>query len=615
MSGENAMSLKNEIKRDLRNLMKDVELEAERKWSATYEGHEIVVQNGMKEETLLVDHVVIAQNTRSSLWSHVIPYVTLKGSFTTSTGETKHISAKIGGLIKFNCTIKIDGQKVLTAVEKFDLIPWKHKEPIMPFIQQQLREHGKLVTDALPDDAYVYDEHHPKIAPGLADQLNDDVTLPFFVKKLVKLVENQTNHPTEKTRAKTYEEVTGDTIASYFESFVEQFEQRQLDEEAVQKEAFWLLENGADREVVKFALVLLGCTSCDAYRSFILEIGQHEEFTAYAAFALDNGCSDSEEGLFELAKNTYGWGRMHAIEYLKGSTEEIRQWLLTEGYYHNGMEGYSAFECVDKGQLVDIVAAETISSEMYEHANTLLQYVLNHKAAGGSIEEVDRGAALLTHFVRHAQTHCTSLTHFYTVTLIERFLEEEDYWQQLYEEEWVTEAEHRTLQQAVRLFTDDRKWLSEAVDVLDVRFDRAALEITTFYQLNVAAKLFEHLLENPKQIAIYESIMMSGVQQDVAELCQIATNVFHFDQLTEEDEACLQVIFENLYMYDVVGLPLIEKALISSTRQTQLEALMALTYWEHASWNNERMRLALTTLAKQTEDKEVRKLTKQLLKS
>ena len=133
------------------------------------------------------------------------------------------------------------------------------------------------------------------------------------------------------------------------------------------------------------------------------------------------------------------------------------------------MEGYSAFECVDKGQLVDIVAAETISSEMYEHANTLLQYVLNHKAAGGSIEEVDRGAALLTHFVRHAQTHCTSLTHFYTVTLIERFLEEEDYWQQLYEEEWVTETEHRTLQQAVRLFTDDRKWLSEAVDVLDVR--------------------------------------------------------------------------------------------------------------------------------------------------
>lgn len=611
------MSFKNEMKQGLRNVMKDVELEAKKVWTATYEGHEITLENEMKKEVLLVDGLVIAEHIRTSLWSHVIPYVTLKGTFTAANGQTKTVTAKVGGYFKFNCRIKVDGQKVLSAAEKFELLPWKHKESIVPFIQQQLREHGKLVTDELPDDSYVYDEHHPRLAPGLADRENDDVVIPFFVNKIVKLIAQQANQPTDKRRAKTYEELTSDTIASYGDQFIEKFEQREWDEEAVQGEAVWLLENAADREVVKFALVLLGCTSCNAYRSLLCDIGRHGEFTIYAAFALENGCENAEEALFELAQETDGWGRVAAIEYLQGATEEVRAWLVTEGYQIDGLEGHVAFECLDKGQVVDMLTADELAIEQFEHAKTLLQYVLSDQASGGSIEEVDRGADLLRYFVKHAETHCTTLDHFYTLTLIERFLEEEeddDHWQQLYAEDWMTEAAHHTLQQAVRAFTDDRKWLAEAVDVLDERFDDAALAIATFYELNVAAKLFEHLRQNPRQLSIYNVIMVSGVQRDIEELCQIATATFMFDALTEEDEACLQSILEDLFAYDAVGLSLIEKAILSSSKQVQLETLTVLSYWDRASWTNEKLLALLKQVAEETDDSMIRKTARKLLK-
>lgn len=617
MSGAVVMSLKKEMKKGLRNVMKDVELEASKEWTAMYGGHKITVKNGLKEEVLLVDDVAIAEHRRTSLWSHVIPYVALKGRFTTATGQTKTVTAKVGGYFKFNCMIKVDGQKILSAVEKFEWLPWKHKEPIVPFIQQQLREHGQLVTDELPDDSYVYDEDQPRLAPGMADRMNDELVIPFFINKIIKLLTQQMNNPTDKARAKTYEELTSDTIASYGDYFIEKFQQQVWDEQAVQREAIWLLENGADREVVKFALVLLGCTSCDAYRSLLCDIGRHEEFTSYAAFALERGCESAEEALFELAQQTDSWGRVSAIEHLQGATDEIRAWLLTEGYQIDGLEEYVAFECIDKGQLVDMLAGDELATEQFEHANILLQYLLSDRAFGGSIEDIDRGADLLTYFVKHATKHCLSLDHFYTLTLIERFLEEkedDDQWQELYEEDWITQVAHHALQQAVQVFTNDRKWLSEAVDVLDERFDNTALEITSFYELNIAAKLFEHLRQNPRQIKIYNAIIMSGVQGDVEELCQVATEKFLFDALSEAEEACLQSILEDLYAYDVTGLSLIEKALTSSSKLVQLEALTVLGCWDRTSWENQNLIIALKQISEVTDDSTIRKKAKKLLK-
>lgn len=84
-----------------------------------------------------------------------------------------------------------------------ELIPWEHKEKIVPFIERQIEIHNKIVDDRLPDEEYLYDENHPRMAAGLSDSFTDDIPTPFYVKKLLKLFEEQINDPTTKTRRAT----------------------------------------------------------------------------------------------------------------------------------------------------------------------------------------------------------------------------------------------------------------------------------------------------------------------------------------------------------------------------------------------------------------------------
>ena len=46
--------------------------------------------------------------------------------------------------------------------------------------------------------------------------------------------------------------------------------------------------------------------------------------------------------IFEIAKNVYGWGRVHACWFLEPETREIKQWFLTEGVDNGVMPPYTA---------------------------------------------------------------------------------------------------------------------------------------------------------------------------------------------------------------------------------------------------------------------------------
>ncbi len=134
------------------------------------------------------------------LLSHIIPYSKLSGILELQDGTKHTVSVKLGGYVRFNCIVKIDNETILDDSLKLDFLPWDHKEKIVPFIQQQIQTHNKIVDDRLPDEEYLYDENHPRLAAGLSDNFADDIPTPFYVKKLLKLFEEQLNDPTTKTR-------------------------------------------------------------------------------------------------------------------------------------------------------------------------------------------------------------------------------------------------------------------------------------------------------------------------------------------------------------------------------------------------------------------------------
>ena len=60
------MGFKDEFKREMRNVVKDVEKEVHKTWKIDYKGHRIEIINEMKEELLIIDGITVDRNKRKS---------------------------------------------------------------------------------------------------------------------------------------------------------------------------------------------------------------------------------------------------------------------------------------------------------------------------------------------------------------------------------------------------------------------------------------------------------------------------------------------------------------------------------------------------------------------
>lgn len=475
------MSLKDELKRELRNAMKDVEQEVQKTWRVDYKGHYIEVLHQLKSESLILNGTTVDTNNKKSVWSYLMPYSKLSGTLEMEDSIKHTVSVKLGGYRSLNCRIKIDNATVLDDSLELVILPWRHKEKIVPFIERQIQTHNKIVEDALPDDEYLYDENHPPMAAGLSDLFVDDVPIPFYVKKFLKLFKRQLEHPTDKTRKATYEEIISDNIASYGEEFIERFKQAEWDESLVQQEALWLLEHAAHREVVKFSIAVLGCTNCEPYKDLLFTLGRHEEFTLYVSFALKNGTKEANNHIWQLAQSVHGWGKIAAVERLEATTPEIKQWLLTEGCKCSITNGDFVYRCAIKGELAVALIPDTISKQLYAGAGFIIQTLL-HDDVVLDMEDYLFENAILYRFLGHASLHCQTLDDFYPLMKISKFLGAEENWEEKAHDEW-KQQERLLIQKAVQSFINDPKWSQLAMEMLQQDIDLKALEVAQFYQV------------------------------------------------------------------------------------------------------------------------------------
>lgn len=61
--------------------------------------------------------------------------------------------------------------------------------------------------------------------------------------------------------------------------------------------------------------------------------------------------------IFDIAKKVTGWGRIFAICLLKPETEEIRNWILREGYRNDIMYQYTAKLCYEKADIFNRISS------------------------------------------------------------------------------------------------------------------------------------------------------------------------------------------------------------------------------------------------------------------
>ena len=607
------MGFKDEFKREMRNVVKDVAKEVHKTWKVDYKGHSIEIINEIKEEQLIIDGKTVDKNKRKYLLSHIIPYSKLSGTLELQDGTKQKVSVKLGGYVRFNCIVKIGRETILDDSLKLDFLPWDHKEKIVPFIQQQIQTHNQIVDDRLPDEIYLYDENHPRMAPGLSDNFEVDIPTPFYVKKLLKLFEEQLNDPTTKTRKATYEKIIFDNIASYGDDFIVHFHQAQLDETLVQQEALWLLEHAAHREVIKFAIIVLGCTDCEKHKELLFTLGLHEEFTSYVIFALKNGTIQANNQVWRLAQVLNGWGKISAVEQLEAPTPEIKQWLLTEGCENSVSNEILAYTCAINGELDVALYEETISKELYDGAGLLIQALLDESAPQG-IEEYSYASAVLSRFIYHTATHCKSLEDFYPVMKIGEFLNADaEVWEERFNEQW-KKHEYNSIREAIQPFIADPKWPRLATEALQKDNNFKALEIARFYRLDVTQILFDLLEKSPTNSELYLAIMDTNNRRHIEDVCAFAEVHLSLSSLTDDEQECLQSIVQDLYEHEGVGLPLIQAALKSDNGNLQYHALNVLNEWSPSFSQLATTREMIKNIAMKTKDKEDRQLAKHILK-
>ncbi|MCM3781992.1 hypothetical protein M3231_03310 [Neobacillus mesonae] len=604
------MGIKEEFKREMQNAMKDVEKEVHRTWKVDYKGHSIEVHHQLKEEQLIIDGFTVDKKQRKYIFSHIKPFSKLSGTLTTSDGLKQKVTVKLGGFINFNCVIKIDNATLLNDSLQLNFLPWEHKKAIVPYLQEQVKTHGMIIDDYLPDDQYLYDENHPRMAAGYADYGVVEMPNPLHTKKLIERFEQQLKDPTNKTRKATYEQITFDHMASSVSEFMNRLEQAELDEALVEQEAVWLLEHAAHREVVKFAILVLGSIHGEKYKDLLFTIGLHSEFTSYVIMSLKQGTREPNQTIFQLAKSVQGYGKVAAIEQLEATTPEMKYWLLTNGC-EGSLADYLSYTCAVKGELAIALYQEEISKELYDGAGRIIVSLLG-EAMDHDINDYLFETATLFRFVSHARNHCQLLKDFYPLMTIDEYLNSEEIWEDQSDDEW-KQQERLSIQQAILPVSNDPKWPQLAIEAIEKRIDAEAIEIARYYKLDIRSKLFELLKVNPTNQDLYRAVMQSNHRQDIIDLCVFAEHYVIHSELSTEQEDCLRCIVQDLYDYEGIGLPLVQTALESDKGDLQYLALSVLDYWTPSVWQQQGVLDAVQNISNTSKDKEDRKLAKQLL--
>lgn len=165
---------------------------------------------------------------------------------------------------------------------------------------------------------------------------------------------------------------------------------------------------GTMPEVIKVGLSILELFDIEDenLKNIIRELGLSNEFTLFVLFLMRKWENASEE-IFELAKKVKGWGRIHAIEQLEVTTEEMEVWLLTEGIHNTIIPEYSALTCYEKSNMQKRLK-QTMSYQEYHGAGQIIESLLNESKGPGPVvgfSAVENPVELLHTFLEKSEEY------------------------------------------------------------------------------------------------------------------------------------------------------------------------------------------------------------------
>jgi hypothetical protein len=441
--------------------------------------------------------------------------------------------------------------------------------------------------------------------------------------RAARLFADAAGRATKRRLKKLYAVVSEDGALGYVDPMIERLVELKPDASRLHALGGWLATTAPDRGAVKVGLALLGVTGLGDDLPVVRALGAHDEFTLYAAVAIQNGLLEPDRELWALAQVVDGWGRIQCVERLSATDDpEIRSWILRTGYRNSVMYEYLAYIAATTGDLLAALRDSDVDRELLTAAGEIISALV----AGGPAEDLDdydQGAEAVEAFMDHMVSSAETLDDFHAIAAVESFLTRDDGWQERAERGW-TEARRQHLQVQCTEVLNREQWTERVADGLQAEDD------VTFWKANQAAQklgidtfdlLFRKVTEDPYDGPWFQAWQQADqsrgrriveLVRQALPLGEISTGLGDDLGLGPEWRAhqALDWTLQALRDYPGLGGDLLLVGLRSPVTRNRSMALNALKEWPANTWPSE-AQAVVAQLATSDPNEQTRKLARE----
>lgn len=389
---------------------------------------------------------------------------------------------------------------------------------------------------------------------------------------------------------------------------------RKLDTTRLWRLAHWLAKNAPDREVVKFAMAMLGMFTGPDHRETLMLLGRHDEFTLYATVAVGNTFEDPEASLWDLAKGVQGWGRVHAVERLAkiATRSEIKHWLLTEGHKNAVMAEYLAFPCATGGGLLQALKEDIRQEDVVVGAAEILDALV--AGEGGPFEGLEilpEGPEIVRLYLNLVEARGVALVHYVTTHALKLWAEQEHTDEESNHSErvtWSREARASIIPRC-EMILGNPSWkdrIQTALEAEDKVMFSLADRAAGLMGLDVWPIHMERLRHGKSDE--WWSVTRTKDAERMAQVVALAEERLPLEQMAtgpdvkiwggplNQEFNALDLVVQELRQFPRLGWPLVRAALQSPVIRARNMAIKALETWGMEDWPEETRALLVHSL-------------------
>ncbi|MCW2885527.1 MAG: hypothetical protein JWL58_2389 [Streptosporangiaceae bacterium] len=353
---------------------------------------------------------------------------------------------------------------------------------------------------------------------------------PAAVEEIVDLLEEIVFTPScPGAWARLPELLAQQSAVTIADDLVKELGSRSFRGERLREVSRHLTEHGSLRNTVKLGIVVLGVCGDERDRELLLLLGTLEELTLYAVVTLMNTQPDRQRAAYELAQRVKGWGRIHAVERLRGCDDpEIKAWLLREGFRNGVMNEYLAHLAATTGDLYTALLEPNVDEALLDGAGGILAAL----ALGGPAQDMtdyDDAVPAMHRYAELASTAGPTLSRLDHLLTVARFVSRSD------ESFTWPDREPERLAARFEALLARPVWrdlvLAQLSDPVGPYGFNKALSCAGHLDMPVLPQALDHLERDPFNAYVWQWVVHHSDHETIAQVIKLATQLLPVDAL------------------------------------------------------------------------------------